>query len=352
MNRKVVVDLPAPEPAPAIPTGRVTGAQALNIRSGPGVAFPVIGVARNGDEGEIVGRSVDGRWWAVSLPAAPGGIGWASADFVLATNAENVPVIAAPPPPPPTPTPVRPPTATPAPVRPATATPAPPPRSTATPVPEIAFWADRTSIQQGECATLNWSVQNVQAVWVYPRGQHYANFPRAGQGREVVCPSTTTTYEMRVWLRDGSTVFREVTINVAAPAATATPVPPAPTATPAPAPDPLAGTRWNVVNYNNGQGIVTLLPGTSADLAFGADGQVTGNAGCNSFFGPYRASGNSLSAGPLGSTSRICPDPEGLMDQEAQFLRALQSAASFRIDGNTIEIQNAAGQIVVVATRA
>ena len=352
MSRKVVVDLPAPDPAPATPKGRVTGAQALNIRSGPGVAFPVIGVARNGDEGEIVGRSADGRWWAVSLPAAPGGIGWASADFVLATNAENVPVIEAPPPPPPTPTPVRPPTATPAPPPPPAATPVPPPPPAATPSAEISFWADRTSIQQGQCATLNWSVQNVQAVWVYPQGQHYAAFPRAGQGSEVVCPSTTTTYEMRVRLRDGSTVFRQVTINVAAPAATATPVPPAPTATPAPAPDPLAGTRWNVVNYNNGQGIVTLLPGTSADLAFGADGQATGNAGCNSFFGPYRASGNSLSVGPLGSSSRLCPDPEGLMEQEAQFLRTLQSAASFRIDGNTMEIQNAAGQIVVVVSRS
>lgn len=352
MVRKVVVDLPAPPPEPATPRGRVTGAQALNIRSGPGVAFPVIGVARNGDEGEIVGRSADGRWWAVSLPAAPGGIGWASADFVLATNAENVPVIEAPPPPPPTPTPVRPPTATPAPPPPPAATPVPPPPPAATPSAEISFWADRTSVQQGQCATLNWSVQNVQAVWIYPQGQHYAAFPRAGQGSEVVCPSTTTTYEMRVRLRDGSTVFRQVTINVAAPAATATPVPPAPTATPAPAPDPLAGTRWNVVNYNNGQGIVTLIPGTSADVAFGADGQATGNAGCNSFFGPYGASGSSLSVGPLGSTSRLCPDPEGLMEQEAQFLRTLQSAASFRIDGNTMEIQNAAGQIVVVVSRS
>jgi heat shock protein HslJ len=342
MTRKVVVDLPAPPPEPATPRGRVTGAQTLNVRSGPGVAFPVIGVARNGDEGEIVGGSADGRWWAVSLPSTPGGIGWVSADFVLATNTENVPVIAAPPPPPPTPTPVRPPAATPAPPQ--------PPAST--PSAEISFWADRTNINRGECATLNWSVQNVQAVWVYPRGEAYNRFPRAGQGNEVVCPSTTTTYEMRVLLRDGSTVFREVTINVAAPAATATPVPPAPTATPAPAPDPLAGTRWNVVNINNGQGIITLLPGTSADLAFGADGQVTGNAGCNSFFGPYRASGNSLSIGPLGSTSRICPDPEGLMEQEAQFLRTLQFAASFRIDVNTIEIQNAAGQIVVVANRS
>ena len=40
------------------------------------------------------------------------------------------------------------------------------------------------------------------------------------------------------------------------------------------------------------------------------------------------------------------------MEQEAQFLRTLQSAASFRIDGNTMEIQNAAGQIVVVVSRS
>ena len=137
MKRKVIVDLPAPNPTPKTPTGRVVGAQTLNIRSGPGTAFPVIGAARAGDEGEIVGRSADGRWWAVSAPSLPGGIGWVSADFVLATNAENVPVIASPPPPTP-----RPPTPTPVPTARPTAAPPPPP----TAMPEISFWADRTSI--------------------------------------------------------------------------------------------------------------------------------------------------------------------------------------------------------------
>ncbi|HSQ71416.1 MAG TPA: META domain-containing protein, partial [Rubrivivax sp.] len=118
MTRRVVVDLPEPAPEPATPTGRVVGTQGLNVRSGPGTVFPVSGVARLGDEGEIVGRSADGRWWAVAIPTAPGGIGWASADFVLATNAENVPVMQGPPPPTPTPTPLPRPAATPAPVQP------------------------------------------------------------------------------------------------------------------------------------------------------------------------------------------------------------------------------------------
>ncbi len=335
MTRRVEIDLPEPAPEPATPTGRVVGTQGLNVRTGPSTAFPVIGVARLGDEGEIIGRSADSRWWVVSVPSAPGGMGWVSADFVLATNAENVPVIASPTPPPPPPTP------TPAPPRP-TATPAPA-QPTPTPSAEISFWADRTTINQGECATLNWSVQNVQAVWVYPMGAQYNAFPRAGQGSEVVCPATTTTYEMRVRMRDGSTQFRQVTISVNAPA---------PTATPAPAPNPLSGTRWNVVNYNDGVSIVTLLGGTSINTEFGANGQVSGNSGCNNFSGSYNVNGNALSVGGLSGTQQFCGEPEGVMDQETRFQTALQSAASFRINGSQLEISNGVGQIAIVANRA
>jgi heat shock protein HslJ len=46
-----------------------------------------------------------------------------------------------------------------------------------------------------------------------------------------------------------------------------------------------------------------------------------------------------------------CAEPEGIMDQEAQFLAALKSAATFRIDGNTLEMRSAAGAIAVIATR-
>lgn len=332
MTRRVEVDLPAP-PEPTTPTGRVVGTQSLNVRSGPGTVFPVIGVARLGDQGEIVGVSADRRWWAVAVPSAPDGVGWVSVDFVLATNAENVPVMQGPPPPAATATPVPPaPTATPVPAQP-----------TATPSAEIFFAADRTTIVQGECATLSWSVQNVQAVWVYPLGANYASFPRTGQGSEVVCPTTTTTYEMRVRLRDGTTQFRQVTINVTQPA---------PTATPAPVPDPLTGTRWNVVNINDGSAIVSLLPGTSLTMDFGTDGQVTGAAGCNTYFATFSSNGNAITIGQPGATSLFCAEPAGVMEQEAAFLAALQSAATSRITGNTLELTTAGGQIAIIASRA
>jgi heat shock protein HslJ len=338
----VIVDLPEPEPA--TPTGTVTGASVLNIRSGPGTNFPVIGAARMGDSGTIVGQSQDGRWWVVETPSLPGGVGWVSADFVTATNVETVPVVPSPPTPVPTPTRV-PPTATPVP--PPTPTRVPP---TATPpVTQIAFWADRTQINQGECATLNWDVRNVRGVWVYPQGSDFNAFPRTGQGSERVCPSVTTTYEMRVLFNDGSTQFRQVTINVIQPIAPPQP----PTVAPPPAVDPLAGTRWKVTNFNNGVGaVVGILPGTAITLEFDGAGRVTGQAGCNSYFAGYRISGNSLSVDQPGATSLLCETPEGVMQQEQQYLAALQSAGTFQIAGTQLQIRSGADALAVMALRA
>ncbi len=338
--KEVFVDLPEPEPQ--TPTGTVTGASVLNIRSGPSTAFPVVGAARQGDSGTIVGRNEAGTWWAVDAPSLPGGMGWVSADFVTATNAEDVPVIASPPTPVPTPTRI-PPTATPVP--PPTATPLP--NATATPQAQISFWADRTQINQGECATLNWDVQNVSAVWVYPQGSNFSAFPRTGQGNERVCPNVTTTYEMRVQLRDGSVQFRQITINVAQPIAS--PAPPIVT----PSPDPLAGTRWTIVNVNNGMGaVVGVIPGTQLSMDFNTTGQIQGMAGCNTYSAGYRAGGNSLTVDRPGTTRMFCESPEGVMEQEQQFLSALQSAATFQISGNQLHIRSGADALAIVGTRA
>ena len=127
-----------------------------------------------GDEGEIVGRNPAGTWWAVSIPSAPNGIGWVSADFVLARNVADVPVIEPAPPvvvPPILVTPI--------------ATRTPIPAATATPTAQISFWADQTSINQGQCTRLNWDVQNVQAVWVYPRGENYDSLPACRPGQRT-----------------------------------------------------------------------------------------------------------------------------------------------------------------------
>jgi len=104
---------------------------------------------------------------------------------------------------------IAPPTATPLP----TVTPLPP-LPTQTPVPSISFTANPQQIEQGGCSTLSWSTQNVQAVYLYPQGQNWQDYGVVGNGTQSVCPATTTTYELRVVLRDGSVVIQTATVTV------------------------------------------------------------------------------------------------------------------------------------------
>ncbi len=95
-----VVDAPqagATEPedpttdTPATPAGPLaTTAGDLNVRAGPGTEYDRIGGANEGEEFAITGRSSDGEWWRIDFE---GRSGWLYAPFVLAANAENVPVV-------------------------------------------------------------------------------------------------------------------------------------------------------------------------------------------------------------------------------------------------------------------
>jgi len=84
-----------PTPAPDEPTATTT--DVVNLRSGPGLNYPIYGLAPKGATGKVVGVSEDRGWWAVELPTttAPDGFGWVSADWVVTKNTENVPVIPA-----------------------------------------------------------------------------------------------------------------------------------------------------------------------------------------------------------------------------------------------------------------
>ena len=63
------VELPAAEADE--PTGVVTAELGVNVRTGPGTDYPIVGVAPQGTEGQIVGKSEDGQWWVAAAPSAP-----------------------------------------------------------------------------------------------------------------------------------------------------------------------------------------------------------------------------------------------------------------------------------------
>lgn len=112
---------PAPTPVPPSPTAvppsptpekasfTVSSPGTTNVRSGPGLNYPVIGEVQQGQKFEITGKNQTGTWWQFDYN---GRAGWISGERVSPNAAAaNVPVAAIPaaptqpPPPPATPRP-------------------------------------------------------------------------------------------------------------------------------------------------------------------------------------------------------------------------------------------------------
>jgi heat shock protein HslJ len=122
-------------------------------------------------------------------------------------------------------------------------------------------------------------------------------------------------------------------------------------ATFAPQSQSLASTSWRATGINNGRGAVaSLVHGTSVTLAFDAEGRASGSAGCNSFTAGYEADPPELEFTAPASTRRMCAG-EGVMEQEAAFLAALQSVDRMRIEANRLELRRADGALAVSLAR-
>jgi heat shock protein HslJ len=114
----------------------------------------------------------------------------------------------------------------------------------------------------------------------------------------------------------------------------------------------LAGTKWAVTNYNNGkEAVVGVIEGTTLTLEFADDGSVAGSAGCNNFFGGFTQGDGTITIGPLASTMMACTEPAGAMDQETQFLAAVQSAATYQLDGDSLTLRTQDDAMAVVMRR-
>ena len=106
----------------------------------------------------------------------------------------------------------------------------------------------------------------------------------------------------------------------------------------------LSGTSWEVTSYNNGkQAVKSVLVDTTMTANFGEDGTLSGNSGCNEYNGPYKVDGDKIDLGPFASTRMACDQP--VMDQETQYLAALETAAKYQIMGNVMEMRTADGAL-------
>jgi hypothetical protein len=121
---------PTPEPTPTPETARlVIDNPTLNVRSGPGTNYGVIGQARNGERYDVTGKNAAGSWYQINFN---GQTGWVAGEYVLVEGDANAIQVAASIPAPPV-QPTRPPAPTAAPQ------PTAPPAPTSPPTPSYPF---------------------------------------------------------------------------------------------------------------------------------------------------------------------------------------------------------------------
>lgn len=104
-------------------------------------------------------------------------------------------------------------------------------------------------------------------------------------------------------------------------------------------PPALEGRSWTVTGYNNGrQAVMSPIAGSRLTLSFG-NGTISGQAGCNTFRTTYSTQGNRITIGAAATTRKMCSD--ALMAQERDFLKALESATRWTVDGGRLDMHRA-----------
>lgn len=113
-------------------------------------------------------------------------------------------------------------------------------------------------------------------------------------------------------------------------------------------PASLTGTSWYLNAYIDSRGAIwTPGPLHIISLQFDTDGNLSGNAGCNSYAGGYAMSGSTLAIGNLVTTLMFCPEP-GVMDLERTYLEFLPRITRYSISGNELTLSDPNGTINLV----
>ena len=111
----------------------------------------------------------------------------------------------------------------------------------------------------------------------------------------------------------------------------------------------LKGVTWRATVYNNGRNAaVSLIDGSEITATFGADGVLSGSAGCNHYRAAYVTQGSSITIQAPAATRKTCSSPDGVMRQESEYLKALPTAATYAIQGRKLELRTVEGALVAL----
>ncbi len=96
---------------------------------------------------------------------------------------------------------------------------------------------------------------------------------------------------------------------------------------------------WILDSYGEQSDMRSVLESTEITAVFEKNGGVVrGSAGCNDYGGIYTITKDKLTIPDLMVTEQECMEPEGVMEQEKQFLRILLDAEKYEISGRKLRI--------------
>ena len=89
---------------------------------------------------------------------------------------------------------------------------------------------------------------------------------------------------------------------------------------------------------------ISVPEGHSPYLAFLADKKISGETGCNRFFGDYSAKGKNLTFTNVGSTRMMCPE----MAFENAFLNVINETAQYTLTDKSLALKDKDGNIIAI----
>ncbi len=105
----------------------------------------------------------------------------------------------------------------------------------------------------------------------------------------------------------------------------------------------LDGNRWKLLEMRD----QSLLPDTSITMMV-ENGQISGSAGCNFYGSTYTSqSDRSFILNEIEMTAMDCPEPEGVMEQEKRYIKALTSVRNYEVDTSELLLKEEGGGILL-----
>lgn len=239
----------------------------------------------------------------------------------------------------------------------------------ATPIPAgpiiDIFSVSPDAITLGACVEIKWNVGGDATLIRVLRDDVVLLDKALKSGNGSDCPTDPGQYRYRLEVSNdqGQTDDAEASVDVGMDAATPEPSAPAasaPAAESAPQGTPvisdtaaaasgLLDQPLILISYRNVDGALTPpLTGTEITARFDSDGTLSGIAGCNNYNTTFQVAGASLTLAPIATTMMFCGEPIGVMDQEAYYLSALQTAVSYEAEAGQLTLFDGAGNPVAL----